>query len=313
MTIGEHMQEWAGRKIVQWEPGEPVPDPATVMPRLAITWGEAEGNRWTDKFGHYLDSPGSAATTGLVIGQWDENLGEDSDMLGRVVEAIVAARDRLPALNALFLGDVTYEESEISWIEQTDVSPLLRAYPALEHFGVRGGNGLSLGRLKHDRLRTLVIEAGGLPRTVVEEVLSGDLPQLEHLELWLGTDEYGADTTMDDLAPLLAGDLFPCLTYLGLRDSDLTDQIAIALAGTPILDRIEVLDLSLGTLSDAGAAALLSNPAILRLKKLDLHHHYCAPEMVAKLQALPIAVDVSDPQEPDVWDGEEHRFVAVGE
>jgi hypothetical protein len=74
-----------------------------------------------------------------------------------------------------------------------------------------------------------------------------------------------------------------------------------------------VLDLSLGTLSDAGAAALLSNPAIARLKKLDLHHHYCAPKMVAKLKALPIEVDVSDPQEPDVWDGEEHRFVAVGE
>jgi hypothetical protein len=35
--------------------------------------------------------------------------------------------------------------------------------------------------------------------------------------------------------------------------------------------------------------------------------------MVRKLQALPIEVDVSDPQEADRWDGVDHRFVAVGE
>lgn len=312
MTINEHMTEFAGRDVVQWEPGEAVPNPATVMPRIGLTWEEEDDAAWTDKFGRYLETPGAGTTTGLVVGQWAGNLGE-ADAIERVVQAVVAARDTLPALNALFLGDVTYEESEISWIEQTDVSPLLRAYPQLEHFGVRGGNNLRLGPIRHDRLRTLIVEAGGLPRAVVHEVLAATLPQLEHLDLWLGTEEYGADTTLEDLAPLLAGGLFPRLRYLGLRDSDLTDEIAIALVGAPILERVEVLDLSLGTLSDAGAAALLANPAIARLRRLDLHHHYCSPEMVRKLQALPIEVDVSDPQEADHWNGVDHRFVAVGE
>jgi hypothetical protein len=31
----------------------------------------------------------------------------------------------------------------------------------------------------------------------------------------LGTDDYGGDATVEDLAPILAGNLFPKLTYLG--------------------------------------------------------------------------------------------------
>ncbi len=103
------------------------------------------------------------------------------------------------------------------------------------------------------------------------------------------------------------------MEYLGLRDSELADEIAIAIVSAPILERIKVLDLSLGTLSDAGAAALLASPAVARLRKLDIHHHYCSPEMVEKLAALPIEVDASDSQEADEDDGEVYRYVAVGE
>ena len=100
-----------------------------------------------------------------------------------VVAALVAAREKLPKLRVLFMGDIISEENEVSWIEQTDVSPLLEAYPELEYFGVRGGNGLRLGDIRHEHLRSLVIEAGGLAREVVLDVLRADLPSLEHLEL----------------------------------------------------------------------------------------------------------------------------------
>ena len=36
----------------------------------------------------------------------------------RIVAALVAARDRLPALRALFLGDVTRDQCEVSWLNQ---------------------------------------------------------------------------------------------------------------------------------------------------------------------------------------------------
>jgi hypothetical protein len=232
-----------------------------------------------------------------------------------VVKALVAAADQLPALTRLFFGDVTMEESEISWIKQTEVGKLLMAYPRLEHFGVRGGTDLSFQKLtRHDALKSLIVETGGLSRKVVQQILAADLPALEHLELWLGAAEYGADTTVADLQPLLTGDRFPNLRYLGLRDSEIADELAVALAHSPLLARIKILDLSLGTLGDVGAEALLNSPAVAGLEKLDLHHHYCSKKMMKRLKALPIPVDASDRQEADEEDeGEAIRYVAVGE
>ena len=43
----------------------------------------------------------------------------------------MALADRLPALEALFLGDITFEQQEISWIQQSDISPLFLAFPRL--------------------------------------------------------------------------------------------------------------------------------------------------------------------------------------
>src|SRR5260221_14644610 len=111
-----------------------------------------------------------------------------------LVETLVAACDKLPALTAIFIGDITYEDCDISWIHQSDVSPLFEAYPNLEYFWVRGGDGLSVGPVQHQHLKSLIIEAGGLNVSVPEEVLKSDLPELEHLDLWLGKDGYGATT-----------------------------------------------------------------------------------------------------------------------
>ncbi len=46
-----------------------------------------------------------------------------------------------------------------------------------------------------DSLVALTIESGGLPAAVVREVASAHLPALEHLELWLGEENYGGDAT----------------------------------------------------------------------------------------------------------------------
>jgi hypothetical protein len=213
----------------------------------------------------------------------------------------------------LFIGDITYEENELSWIEQTDISPLFAAFPNLEWLGVRGGNGLVLGAPRHEKLKGLVIETGGMPRAVFESVVRAQLPQLEHLELWLGDSNYGAEVGATDLKPLLNGDLFPNLKYLGLRNSEIQDEIAQALHGAPVLKKIRVLDLSLGVLTDKGAQALLDDAAITKLEKLDLHHHFCSDEMMEKLKALPCEVDVSEQEEGDEDEDVTYRYVAHGE
>ncbi len=169
-------------------------------------------------------------------------------------------------------------------------------------------------KFTHQHLRSLAFEASNLPREVVRAIGLSSLPALEHLELWLGTEEYGANTTVADLKNILSGKPTPALRYLGLRNSEIADDVAEALAKSPLLERLEVLDLSLGTLGDPGAEALLAIPGLRRLKKLDIHHHYVSPALVERLQALGIEVDAGDPQEAeDPDDPEAYRYVAHSE
>ena len=309
--INEHAREFAGKPVREWEPGDAIADPTGSVYRIALSDEQSDkGTTWREKFTDFLSQPAASEVTGIVVGVWGDT-SEGELQADAVVEALVAARAELPNLKALFIGDILSEEFEISWIQQTDVSPIFAAYPKLEHFCVRGGQELRLGSINHDRLKALIIESGGLDVSVVRDITSSNLPELEHLEVWLGDDNYGANAEIVDLAPILSGRLFPKLKVLGLRDSQLTDAIAVAVSQAPILERLRVLDLSLGTLSDDGAAALLTSPGIARLEFLDIHYHYCSEEMVTKLEGLGIKLDASDPQDPDEYDGD--RYVAVSE
>jgi predicted DNA-binding WGR domain protein len=293
--------------------GKPLAGTLPVIYRVGLTFQEDydEKRSLTDKLAAFLAEPAAELAQGLVIGTWG---GFDSvdQSSAPIVEALVAARDRLPNLKHLFLGDIVTEENEVSWIQQSDVSPLFEAYPHLEEFRVRGSNELSFGTLKHKNLKTLTVETGGLPVRVLHEVCAAKLPALEHLELWLGEENYGWDGTVEDLKPLLSGKLFPKLRYLGLRDSAIANDVATAVAPAPVLKKIQVLDLSLGNLSDEGARALLGSPAVAKLEKLDIHHHFVSDEVVAQLKALGIEVDASERREP--WDFDpDQRYIALGE
>lgn len=312
MTIDAHEKTFAGKAIADWEPGKPVPPPAKSAVRLALDWDQYEqGQTMVDRVKALAARPEAKELEALVIGPWDFESSTDSS---GIVAALAGAAAAFPRLTAIFLGDIVVEEQEISWIQQSDVSPLLAAYPRLEELKVRGGTELALSRPDHAALRRLVLESGGLPTSVVAAVGRASLPALRHLELWLGSDNYGGDARADDLAPILAGDRLPSLRTLGLRDSEIADELAAAVVRAPILSRLRVLDLSLGTLSDEGGEHLVASPAIAALERLDLHHHYLSEAMQQRLAALkPVQVDLSDAREPDRYDGEEHRYCAVSE
>ncbi len=316
MGIYDHKTHFAGKTISGWVPGDPIPDPATTIPRISATdlYGQNEVNG-EENFLRFLADPASKACSGLALGIWEETT---ENYLDHVVELLVQHHDHFQHLTTLFLGEISQEESEISWIELGDLSELFQAYPQLEHFGLRGNAcsayHLQLGTLHSEHLKTLVIESGSMHSSVVHDILRSQLPALEHLELWTGSANYGANCTVEDFAPLFTDNLFPNLRYLGLLNSEITNELAIALSQSSLLERLHTLDLSLGTLSDTGAAALLNCPAIRKLAKLDLHHHFCSEEMIQQLQALPIEVDVSWREEREDWgDGVERRFVAIAE
>ena len=129
MAIYAHTRHFAGTSLADWEPEKTIPDPVGTQARIGVAYDDDDG-AWFDKFDQFLSSPAAAETTALVVGLWDEGSGADS---AAVVEAIVAARQRLPRLQAIFFGDIVMEEQEMSWINQSDVSPLFDAFPNLEH------------------------------------------------------------------------------------------------------------------------------------------------------------------------------------
>lgn len=303
----DNLETLQGVPIKSWRPGDAL-SPETV-PRLERTW-DNEDELWMDLWAQFLELPDLENVTDLVIGDWNDSYEQSS---APIVEALVAASERFPNLKHLFFGDIESEQCEISWIVQSDLSPLFGAFPALEYFGVRGGNGLQLGSPRHENLRSLVVETGGLEAAIVRDLLKAQLPKLEHFEIYLGDENYGGTVTTDDLRPLLDGLVFPNLKSLGLRDCAWGDALAAAVADAPILARIETLDLSLGTLGDEGAQKLLESEAVSRLQKLDVHYHFCTDQMVEKLKTLPLEVDARDPQSGDEWDGEVHRYIAVSE
>ncbi|GAB1817831.1 STM4015 family protein [Herbidospora sp. RD11066] len=223
-----------------------------------------------------------------------------------VIDKLAAEAHRLPALRAIFLGAIPQEANEISWIQQGDLTPLLAAMPGLERLDTRGGTGLRISPIRHENLRMLRVESGGLSGEFVRGLAGCEFPALEHLELWLGVDEYGGDYSAEDLGPILTGDHLPALRHLGLQDSDRQNDVATAVATAPIVARLDTLALSLGTLTDEGGEALLSGQPLSHLRRLDLHHHYLSDAMTARLRAALPTVDLDldeqlDPEEDEGW------------
>lgn len=264
-------------------------------------------------FSLFLDSVDTTRIKALLLGAWYGDVsGEGVDKFQRT---LLDAADRFPALEALFISDVPQELSEISWIEQQDPVDLLAAFPHLRVLGMRGRLDGEIKPFAHPGLEELVLQSGGLPPEAVRAVGNGSLPALASLDLYLGIREYGGGATVADLEPILTGTALPNLRHLGLRDAENADELAAALAHAPIVTRLESLDLSLGTLSDIGAAALLAGQPLTHLKRLDIHHHFLSEAMVERLwQALPdVEINVSERMEPREWNGRESRYVAVAE
>ncbi|MFH8468561.1 STM4015 family protein [Streptomyces sp. NPDC017991] len=322
MTIGDHLKEFHGLPAFSF-PGvdDPTPDASSLPSPESVAWHIAVNSydsdeQWEEAFGRFVAAVDTERVRAIVVGAWSDVYDSAPD---EVVKALVAARDRLPALRGLFVGDIVMEEAEISWITQGDMGPLLEAFPDLEEFGVRGGNGLVFPAVRHERLRKLTVETGGLPVEAVRAIAACDLPALVELDLWLGTSEYGGDCDIADLEPFFAGTRLPALTRLALHNSEIQDAICSALASAPVVARLEELDVSMGVLTDDGATALLTGQPLTHLKKLDLHHNYLSPALRTRLletlepAGVEVDVDEDDAESDEDDDGEVWRFVAVGE
>jgi hypothetical protein len=302
MTVVDYAEKFFGLPIVDYRHGDKVKRHDCVYRLVQDTYDADESQR--ELLDGFLGQVDPETIEALVIGPWSDASSEGPD---GYLEGLI--EQRLPALKALFVGDMTYEDCEMSWINQTDYAPLLEAYPKLEVLRIRGTTELTLPRLSLPNLRELAIESGGLPTKIVLTIGESSLPALKKLELWLGDEGYGFDGDLTTYKDLLAKIQPQRLDYLGLRNSEISDQLAGYLAQQSWLGSLHTLDLSMGTLGDDGAKALLASQFLQGLKLLDVRHHYISERLVEQLQALPFTVEIDEAEDED--DGD--RYVQVSE
>lgn len=296
----ENAKTFAGRTVEDYKAGQ-------TGDKIYRFRSDYENDQFEAHLKEFLSSDQASQAIALVIGAWSAEEMYDTDPK-EVIAILKEYKDTLSQLKALYLGDVVSEENEMSWIQQTDISPLFEIFPNLEYLRSRGSQGLQLTNPSHEKLRALAIESGGLDISVLRSVSTGHFPELEHLELWLGIEDYQGNCTVQDLQPILSGTVFPKLKYLGIRNYQYIDEVCSVIVSAPVLQRLEVLDLSLGILTDVGAKALLKLPTDTKLQRLILNYHFISDELVEQLKALPFEVEIGDLQTEDEW-----RYVAVGE
>jgi uncharacterized protein (TIGR02996 family) len=217
-----------------------------------------------------------------------------------VVDALLGLE--LPALRSLAIAPNTYE---MSW-SHLDATGLAAAFPALETLVLGAGN-LETGPLDHATLKRFAIRTGGLTQRNLDAVLAARWPELVDLELWFGSSDYGADVfETSDLAPILNGRGLGKLRRLALKNAELTDAICAALVHAPVVAQLTELDLSMGTMSDEGAAALVTNAKrFAHLAKLSVADNALSPNVVTELREVFPNIETGT-QKTD-------RYVTVGE
>lgn len=271
--------------------------------RYAYTYEDYEDNNKSSQtmVADILADPEFAQVDSVEIGSWGDCWEGGSQA---IVDAIIDNKNAFDHIEELSIGIMDYEDCEISWIIQADYEKLFPALPHLKHLTIQGSSELSLGSIAHDQLESLEIICGGLPQSVINSVAQAKLPHLRKLVLYLGIENYGFDGSVEDMKAALAQMDFPNLTYLGIVDSELQDEMIAAVLACPFVSQLTTLDFSCGSLTDKGGALLLEAvPKLPNLQKLDLHYHYMSQEMMDKLAALPIEVDISDQNEREEYNG----------
>lgn len=228
---------------------------------------------------------------------------------GVALKALLEAKSSFPNLIALSIGA---NESDYSFEFRTSelrifgVRSLLESFPKLEVlqvFGCFGGYDieesytLECEGLRHEHLKTLIIETSDITQANIAQICSIDLPELEYFELWFGRKR-NYDSARLPLAPIFAGKVYPKLRCLGLCSSEEADALLLDVIGSPLIDQLAVLNLKMGTLADLDIEPLLIEPLLdisffsdlplpLNLKVLDISGNNLSRTGLAQLRQQP--------------------------
>jgi uncharacterized protein (TIGR02996 family) len=265
-----------------------------------------------------LDLPHCGALRELRSGviRWDYN---DQDVPNLLAEA--AKRPLAKYVRRLFLGDIP-DNVDMDHHHIGDVRKLSKQFPGLTELklysGVASWSGPSnfeFGPLALPKLKTLIIQTCGLTSKRAKQLTDSTLPELESLEVWVGSPDYSANCKLKDFKPLLEGKKFPRVTTLRLKNNEFTDELAAALVKSAVAPKLETLDLSMGVLSSEGVKALISGASAFgKLKVLDVSESYVTPADVKALKKAFAKVEVVAKEPKEIYpDDPEGRYVSVHE
>lgn len=263
------LENW---KTEIFNPDIGISDPIGTAYKLNINWRRLINSQETTRkeFNLFLQDRRSSQVEALLLPLG--RIGNCNDLINVLIEG----KNWLTNLKALYIGDMYDYEYKTSDVTLSNMSPVLEAYPHLELLQVRGfgredNGGLSFYKIRHENLKTLIVETGYmLSHKLINQICALELPSLEYLELWLGNDldypvseigekeeSYSIDNSaFKHLSPIISGTVFPQLKYLGLRSCNYSDAVAQAIVSSPLINSLKVLDLSMGTLTGKGAKAL---------------------------------------------------------
>jgi uncharacterized protein (TIGR02996 family) len=224
----------------------------------------------------------------------------------------VIGKRKAPALRKLFLGDFTYEETELNWSEIGDAKNLYKGVPNLRSLTLRSGS-MKLGKIELPELRELITITGGMDRKSLKSILDARWPKLEKLSLQFGPS-YECDVKLKDVLPILEGKGFPALRHLGLTNAEFTDELCRALPRSKILSQLEELDLKMGTMGDAGAKAIAdSASAFAHLKLLNVHDNYLSDASKKLLKKVCKGLELGEQREDEDPDDPSSRYASAYE
>ncbi|MFT3697069.1 MAG: TIGR02996 domain-containing protein [Kofleriaceae bacterium] len=282
--------------------------------RARLSFDENMSNKRVDLkqvLSDLLDHPSGHLVRELVFGINGES-GDTS--LDNLIE-VLAAKPR-PSLRRLIFGDVKYagaareqdqgEETEISWYNVGDLSKLWAQVPNLESVIITCGGDATLGELDLPKLRHFEFRSGSFKKSNLASVIASHTPNLEHLDVWIGQESYGSDIVADDLRPLIHRKDLPKLKHLGIMNCEVIEELIPDLRKSELVAKLDELDLSLGCLSDEGAAAIKEDPGAMgTLAKLDVSYSLLTEAGMLKGVAKQVVeIEQRDPDD---------RYAAVGE
>ena len=262
-----------------------------------------------------LEDPELLDLEGITIGSWGGAWEEDCQAL---IDGLVANKDKFSHIKKLFIGDMDFEECEVSWIMQGNYEKLWAAMPQLEEMTIKGATDLQLGEIDLPNLKSFEIICGGLPTDVIQSIQNAKMPALEKLSLYMGSDNYGFDGNANTIRELLEKSDFPKLRYLGILDSEIQDELAEVVLDSKYMKQIETLDLSYGTLTDKGGELIANKIGDYpNIKKIELEYHFLTDDGGKKLEAAVKKagkeINLDDQQEADDYDGEVYYYAMLTE